>query len=1124
MIVVKRFFAIPSIVALVVSGIYSFPVTTPIAYANDNHISAVSIPLTTQNGELTKTATQGFDIDATTDTEHTVSEVPAKSTVFLTSIRKNDNSKDIEGTAREKFTILSAPIAVNDPFAVSGVTWKTGQTLPEDATIEMRTLDGTQWSQWYGLEIVNEGDNKGERNGTEYMVSGNSQGIQVRITHTTGNLPDDLRIDISYSPDGVSQVEKESNLADVLPSADSVIEESLGGTAQLTSAHIPYTNSGSEKTTLTSMGKSQLSQLDISSRVKSADATAQANIKSRSVWGANQSWMDWTPEYAKFEAVVIHHTAGSNSYTQAQVPSVIQGIYRYHARTLGWGDIGYNVLIDKFGGRWEGRAGTLTSSASQMVIGGHAYPRNTNTLGVSVMGDYTQVQPTTNVINALVDVTAWRFILAKVNPTTASPLTIPAETSTRKNQIGKPMPRIVGHKDVGATACPGSIYNYLDTIRSKVSQAYQAASISYKNVDKLATDNKKVLADGVYTVNSLVNKNVVLDVAGGSWAEDANLQVWTGNGTTAQKFRVSHDAQGYVVIESVVSGRVLDVADGVSKSGVNIRQHTKNGSRAQKWVAVKRGGGIELVSALSRDGVWLVLDLLNARAVNGTNVQLWERNDNTAQRWVFTPTELISPGVYSVYSQIAAKGTRVLDVSNGSVSSGANIWSYTANGTLAQNFYISEPNSSGSVSIQALISGLYVGVDSSGNVVQSSNGSASSQRWKVQSHPDGSFAFVNVATGKFLDVHNSSTTPGANVKVWQSNGGNAQKWRLIEQPSPLPDGLYSIHPKSDYNKVLDVANGSKSNGANIWLYQSNGTLAQKWHTSRNSDNTYTFVAANSGLAMDIDGGRMVNGANVQQYTKWPASNKNTAAQRFYVTWDPKFGGFKIAAKNNSSLTISLGAEKTANKTNIILWKDHNVPGERFTFKGETLTSASSSDNLNNYFDNKAGGAYIMGKSAATVDDMVAMYEKTGYKYPSAVLSKGGAKDIKEFCTIIAREAAAEGVRADVVFIQAMLETGWLQFGNQVSASQFNFAGIGAVDGGASGARFASVSQGIRAQVQHLKAYASTAKLNNTCVDPRFHLVTRGVAPKIVDLSGRWASDRTYGNKIQTQVDKLDAMK
>lgn len=166
----------------------------------------------------------------------------------------------------------------------------------------------------------------------------------------------------------------------------------------------------------------------------------------------------------------------------------------------------------------------------------------------------------------------------------------------------------------------------------------------------------------------------------------------------------------------------------------------------------------------------------------------------------------------------------------------------------------------------------------------------------------------------------------------------------------------------------------------------------------------------------------------------------------------------------------------------------------------------------------------MGKSAATVDDMVAMYEKTGHKYPSAALSKGGAKDIREFCTIIAREAAAEGVRADVVFVQAMLETGWLQFGNQVSVDQFNFAGIGAVDGGGSGARFDNVSQGIRAQVQHLKAYASTANLNNTCVDPRFNLVTRGVAPKIVDLSRRWASDPTYGNKLQAKVDELDAMK
>jgi glucan-binding YG repeat protein len=145
---------------------------------------------------------------------------------------------------------------------------------------------------------------------------------------------------------------------------------------------------------------------------------------------------------------------------------------------------------------------------------------------------------------------------------------------------------------------------------------------------------------------------------------------------------------------------------------------------------------------------------------------------------------------------------------------------------------------------------------------------------------------------------------------------------------------------------------------------------------------------------------------------------------------------------------------------------------------------------------------IMGTSQATVDQMVALYEKSGKTYPSAALSKGGASTIRKFCQIILEEANAEGVRAEVVFAQAMKETGWLQFGGDVKVSQYNFAGLGATGGGVSGNSFKNVRTGIRAQVQHLKAYASTESLKNTCVDVRFTYVTRACAPYVEWLGAK----------------------
>ena len=163
---------------------------------------------------------------------------------------------------------------------------------------------------------------------------------------------------------------------------------------------------------------------------------------------------------------------------------------------------------------------------------------------------------------------------------------------------------------------------------------------------------------------------------------------------------------------------------------------------------------------------------------------------------------------------------------------------------------------------------------------------------------------------------------------------------------------------------------------------------------------------------------------------------------------------------------------------------------------------------------------IMGESEVTVDQMVACYEATGHEYPSEELGEGGASTIEKFCKILYEEAETEGVKAEVVFAQAMLETGWLQFGGDVDISQFNFAGLGATGDGASGASFDSVREGLRAQVQHLKAYASTDDLVNDCVDPRFDLVTRGCAPTVQGLSMKWAMSDTYGDRIVALIEKV----
>lgn len=167
------------------------------------------------------------------------------------------------------------------------------------------------------------------------------------------------------------------------------------------------------------------------------------------------------------------------------------------------------------------------------------------------------------------------------------------------------------------------------------------------------------------------------------------------------------------------------------------------------------------------------------------------------------------------------------------------------------------------------------------------------------------------------------------------------------------------------------------------------------------------------------------------------------------------------------------------------------------------------------------GTSIMGTSSTSVEQMVKYYNAHA-TYP-AFYAGTDAPTIKAFCQIYMEECAAEGVKAEVAFCQAMNETGFLKFGGHVSITQYNFAGMGATDDGAAGASFPNVRTGVRAQVQHLKGYASTNALNNACVDPRFAYLSksRGCAP-IVEWLGinenpakkGWATSVNYGYNLR----------
>ena len=191
-----------------------------------------------------------------------------------------------------------------------------------------------------------------------------------------------------------------------------------------------------------------------------------------------------------------------------------------------------------------------------------------------------------------------------------------------------------------------------------------------------------------------------------------------------------------------------------------------------------------------------------------------------------------------------------------------------------------------------------------------------------------------------------------------------------------------------------------------------------------------------------------------------------------------------------------------------------------------------------YYD--ADGKYqelhkIMNDPTTSVEKMVRYYRNRNLSYPSEKLAVGGTDSIEKLANIFYEEATAEGIDPAIAWCQTMKETNWLRYGGQVKIEQFNFAGIGATDGGASGADFSSygkngVRMGVRAQMQHLKAYAvkgiSKNDLKYECVDPRFKYVNKGSAMYVEWLGinenpngSGWATAPKYGYSIMNDYVK-----
>ena len=372
--------------------------------------------------------------------------------------------------------LLTDPLEV-DRFFVAGFTWTGGADLPDGVRIYLRVRENGSWSPWYLSEAADSGRDDRATPGTGEFVTGGADAIQASVVGSS--LPAGLKLALVPSRPQGEEVLGADDLTTTQAAPTPVIEDASAAENQGTQVDPAAMTLPASPASVTRPAAASVAAPATVPVVAPAATTANGlpvAVTTRAEWGANASYMSWDPEYARAGHVVVHHTAGTNSYSAGQSASIVRGIYYYHAVVLDWGDIGYNFLVDKFGTVFEGRSGSVAAPAGRMSIGAHARGVNTGTMGISMMGDYSAVSPSDAQLSSVGKMAGWFLKRAGISDVAGwAGLHV---WTTERYQAGSTisMPRILGHRDVGYTTCPGNVgYSRLGAIRT-IAQSQSPAS------------------------------------------------------------------------------------------------------------------------------------------------------------------------------------------------------------------------------------------------------------------------------------------------------------------------------------------------------------------------------------------------------------------------------------------------------------------------------------------------------------------------------------------------------------------------------------------------------------------------------------------------------------------------
>ncbi|MEP9364216.1 FG-GAP-like repeat-containing protein [Nocardioides sp. CN2-186] len=360
-----------------------------------------------------------------------------------------------DALADDEVTSVPSPVV---GYGAVGVTWAHGIVLPEDGiSLKVRTRTDDTWSKWMDLEYHDDhGPDPGSaearhaRPGTDALLVGDVDDVQVQIDTTRGTLPADLKLAvIDPGKAKTSAVEKPALDTNEMDGGTESAEDVVADAATLPGSIETDAGEGTD-------GSDQIS-------LQAATFTPKPVIYSRAQWGADESMRQASSlHYYEVHAGFVHHTVNANDYSRAEVPAILRSIYAYHTKSRGWSDIGYNFLVDRFGRIWEGRYGGI----DRPVVGAHTLNYNDYSFAMSAIGNYDIKQPSQAMVEAYGALFAWKLSLHGV------------DASSTKQWVGsKYFEAINGHRDAAATACPGRyLYAKIPEIRQLAAQAQRGWS------------------------------------------------------------------------------------------------------------------------------------------------------------------------------------------------------------------------------------------------------------------------------------------------------------------------------------------------------------------------------------------------------------------------------------------------------------------------------------------------------------------------------------------------------------------------------------------------------------------------------------------------------------------------